>query len=115
ASDEDVALGRLLEPGDHAQQRRLAATGRTKEDEELALLGCEGDVVDGCLRRARVPLGEGLDPDRQRHVISCRPPVLAGATWRRCPSPVSPRRPPPGPPGPPRGRRGRTCWGSRRC
>ena len=37
AIDQDVSLGRKLEPGDQAQRRRLAAAGRPQHCEELAL------------------------------------------------------------------------------
>ena len=35
-----------LEPGDHAQQRGLAAAGRADEDHELAVVDLEVDAVD---------------------------------------------------------------------
>src|SRR6185437_9838814 len=38
AADQDVAGRRLLEAGDHAQRRGLAAAGRPEERDELALL-----------------------------------------------------------------------------
>ena len=47
AVDRDPALGDLLEPGDHAQERRLAAAGGADEDDELAVLDLEAHVVDG--------------------------------------------------------------------
>ena len=37
AVDQDVAVGDLLEPGDHPEQRRLAAAGGADEDDELAV------------------------------------------------------------------------------
>jgi hypothetical protein len=46
-ADADVAVGHLLEPGDHPQQRRLAAAGRADEDHELAVLDPQVHVVDG--------------------------------------------------------------------
>ena len=45
-ADEDLAVGDVLEPGDHPQQRRLAAARRADEDEELAVGDLERDVVD---------------------------------------------------------------------
>ena len=36
--DADLAGGRILEPGDHAQRRGLAAAGRPDEHDELAVL-----------------------------------------------------------------------------
>ena len=32
-------------PGDHAQRRRLAAAGRAEQDEELAILDVQRDVL----------------------------------------------------------------------
>ena len=46
AVDEDLAAGDLLEPGDHPQQRRLAAARRADEDDELAVLDVKVDAVD---------------------------------------------------------------------
>ena len=46
-ADRDRAVGDLLEPGDHAQGRRLAAPGRPDEHEELAVLDLEGQVLHG--------------------------------------------------------------------
>ena len=40
-----VAGGRILQPGDDAQQRRLAAAGRADEDDELAILDLEVDAL----------------------------------------------------------------------
>ena len=51
AADGDVAGGDLLQPGDQAQQRRLAAARGTDEDDELAVLHLEVDVVEH-LRRS---------------------------------------------------------------
>jgi len=41
AVDADLARGDLLEPGDHAQGRGLAAAGWPDEDHELAVLDPE--------------------------------------------------------------------------
>src|SRR6185437_15292926 len=46
-ADQDRPPRDLLEPRDHPQERRLPAAGRTDEDEELARVDAEGDVVDG--------------------------------------------------------------------
>ena len=46
-ADPDLAFGRILQPGDHPQQRRLAAAGRAEEDHELSVADVEHDVVDG--------------------------------------------------------------------
>ena len=47
ATDRDAALADLLEPRDHPEQRRLAATRGADEDEELAVLDAQVDVLDG--------------------------------------------------------------------
>ena len=54
-ADPEDALGDLLEAGDHAQRRRLAAAGRADEDHELAVLDLEVEVVHGA-RAVRVDL-----------------------------------------------------------
>ena len=46
-ADRDLARGHLLEAGDRAEQRRLAAAGRPDERDELAVADLERDVVDG--------------------------------------------------------------------
>ena len=46
-TDRDRSPGRLLEAGDHPQQRRLAAARRPDEHEELAAADGQRDVVDG--------------------------------------------------------------------
>ena len=46
AADLDRAFGDLLEARDHAQQRRLPAAGRPDEDDELAVVDLQRDVVD---------------------------------------------------------------------
>ena len=61
-ADPDLALGHLLEAGDHAQQRRLAAAGRADEDHELAARDREADVVDRA-HVTRVDLSDPLEPD----------------------------------------------------
>ncbi len=46
ARDPDVALVGLLEPGQHAQGRRLAAPARTEQRQELPRLHVEVEAVD---------------------------------------------------------------------
>ena len=46
AADTHSARRRLNETGDHAQRRRLAATRRAEQDDELALCDVEIDVLD---------------------------------------------------------------------
>ena len=43
----DGAFGRRDETGDHAQCRRFAATARSEERKELALLDSEIDMIGG--------------------------------------------------------------------
>ena len=51
----DLALGDLLEAGDHPQRGRLAAAGRADEDHELAVVNVEVEVDEGA-RAVRVHL-----------------------------------------------------------
>ena len=44
--EEDLALGRLLEPGDHPERRGLAAARRAKEAVELTVLDAQVHPVD---------------------------------------------------------------------
>ena len=62
-ADQDAALCCLLEPGDHAQQRRLPAAGRPDEHHELAGKHGQVDVPDrsGAVREH---LGDALEDDR---------------------------------------------------
>ena len=46
ASDDDVARGRLLQPGDHAHRGRLSAPRGTEEHEELPVSDGQVEVVD---------------------------------------------------------------------
>ncbi len=46
-ADRDLARRHLLEPGDRAKERRLAAARRPDERDELAVADLERDVVDG--------------------------------------------------------------------
>lgn len=47
ALQQDAALSRFLETGQHAHQRGLAAAGGTKQREELALVNIERQIIDG--------------------------------------------------------------------
>ena len=47
AVNHDIARGRALEPGDHAHQRGLAASGWAEQDEKFAFLRGQVDAVDG--------------------------------------------------------------------
>jgi len=58
AADRDLALRDLLQPGDHPQQRRLAAARRTDEHAELAVLDGDVDAADDG-RRAELLVDAG--------------------------------------------------------
>jgi hypothetical protein len=47
AVQQDVASGRCLVAADHPQRRRLAAARRSKEDDVLAVVDVQVEVVDG--------------------------------------------------------------------
>ena len=53
----------VLEPGDHPQQRRLAAAGGADEDHEVAVLDVEVDTLDG--DELAVDLDEVAQGDRR--------------------------------------------------
>ena len=65
AADRDLAAGDLLQPGDHAQQRALAAAGRPDDDDELAVGDLGVDAVDHLigLRAVAVGLDDVADRD----------------------------------------------------
>jgi hypothetical protein len=44
--DQDLAAGDLLQPGQHAQQRALAAAAGADQHDELAIGDVEADAVD---------------------------------------------------------------------
>jgi hypothetical protein len=61
-ADRDPAAGDVLEPGDHAEQRRLATTGRAHQYEEFAVSDVEGDIVDS--DDVAIRFGDVLEPNR---------------------------------------------------
>ena len=61
-ADLELALGDVLEPGDHPQRGRLAAARRADEDHELAVGDLEVQVLDG-LEAVGVALGDVLESD----------------------------------------------------
>ena len=67
-TDPDSSLADLLEPGDHAERRGLAAAGRADEDHELALADRELELIDGA-GPVGVDLGDLVEADRS-HVVS---------------------------------------------
>ena len=62
AADRQRAVGDLLQPGDHAQRRRLAAARGPDEDEQLAVVRLEGEVLHGP-DAVRVDLADLLELD----------------------------------------------------
>src|SRR5215467_12919667 len=77
AVDTDLAACRLLEAGDHAQDRALAASRRPDEHHELAVGNVQVDPVDGGLR------AEGLAQPAEsdgRHAGE-RSSARAGPVW----------------------------------
>ena len=68
AVEEDLTLGRLLEAGEQADQRALAAARRPHHDRELGALDGEGTVVHHLLAEMdrAVGLADVLDPDLAR-------------------------------------------------
>ncbi len=44
--DKDVAGSNSLEPGEHSQRRRLAATGWSKQHNKLAVADLERQIID---------------------------------------------------------------------
>jgi hypothetical protein len=63
--DQDLPARGRLEPGQHAQERGLAAARGAEEREELALLDREAHVVNG--QHVAEPLGDVADLDDGAH------------------------------------------------
>ena len=59
AADQQIAGGDRLQPGQHAQQGRLAAAGRADQHDELAALDVEADVLEDLVLRRRISTGRG--------------------------------------------------------
>ena len=87
-ADQDLAVGDLLEPGDHAQDRRLATPGRADQHHELAVADLQRDVVDR-LHAAREDLADAVECDtchaRSRSVIAQRDDHI-GRGWLSAPA-----------------------------
>jgi hypothetical protein len=45
-ADEDVSRGHIFKAGEHPERSSLAASGRTKKDDELTVKGFEAEVID---------------------------------------------------------------------
>ncbi len=63
-ADADSAAVDVLQAGQHAQRGGLAAAGRADEDEELAVLDLQLELVDGGLVAAGVQPGRLVESDR---------------------------------------------------
>ena len=61
-ADAQLAVGDLLEPGDHPQGRGLPAARGPDQDQELAVLHLEVEALDR-LGPVRVPLGHAVEDD----------------------------------------------------
>jgi hypothetical protein len=59
--DEYIALARLLETGDHAQRRRLAASGGAEKRQEFACTDPKVDAIGG--DDLTEPLGDATELD----------------------------------------------------
>jgi hypothetical protein len=66
--DVDAAAARVVEAVDQLEERRLAATGGTDEDDKLTRLNRQRDVDDGRTRLVAIvkPLGNVVEPDLGR-------------------------------------------------
>ena len=74
AADLDLPGVGVLEPGDRAQKRALAAAGRSDQHGELAVRDVEIDASDGVNRS--VALVKGADSD-VRHAVRSVHPLIA--------------------------------------
>ena len=93
-ADPHDPRGRQFEPGRHAQQRRLSATGRTDDGEKLLIGDLEAHVREGRERgaAARENLGDCFEDDVAHGVCPQRRRIRASAN-RRAISISSPVRP----------------------
>ncbi|MNR46202.1 hypothetical protein D3C85_1651390 [compost metagenome] len=66
--EQDLAAVHRGQPGDAAQQRGLAATGRTEEGDEFTLADFTVDVAED--RGAQIALLEVLDADVAHSLLS---------------------------------------------
>ncbi len=85
AADSDPAGGDGLEPGDHPQQRRLAAAGGAEQGAELARLDGEAEVGDHLDGAEALVQAVELDV-RHRRLLSprgARPPSPRARGWPR--------------------------------
>jgi hypothetical protein len=79
ALQQDPALVRSLEAGDHAQRRRLAAATRAEHREELATGNRDRHVVDG--GDVVESLRDGLDEDLAGSIAGLRCGLVRTHVW----------------------------------
>src|SRR5205807_6818790 len=78
-ADPDLAVRDLLETRDHPERRRLAAAGRSHQDDELALADLEVEAVHG-EGSVAVDLAHVLEVDRRHGRPLTAPAVSPKAT-----------------------------------
>ena len=71
-ADADLAVGNVLEAGDHAQQGRFAAAGRSDQGDEFAVLDVDIDAVQDF----GVPVGFAQIPDDDTGHADASPAAL---------------------------------------
>ena len=79
AGDQDVALRRLLEAGDHPQRGRLARAAGAEQREEAAALHRERDVVNDAATAERL----GEPAHLERRAVDPQPGAHMHLSWRR--------------------------------
>ena len=88
--DGDLTIGDLLQAGDHAERRRLAAARRADQADDLARRRRERKVVDG--DGVAIAVGDAVEDDvhavldyhgrgRRHRQFTIHPRPPAGAQW----------------------------------
>ena len=85
-ADQQVAIGDVLQPGDHPQQRRLAAAGRSHQHHEFAVGDLEAGPVHGHLAVV-VHLAHAVELDTGHHCSGRAVPVVVRSGRRPVPRP----------------------------
>ena len=93
-ADGDLARGDVLEAGDHAQQRGLAAAGRPDQHHELAVGNVDADAVQHLDRAERLAHVADVNGRHScspfRRVRIARQPSVSVCAWRKdAPAPAS--------------------------
>ncbi len=70
AIEQHAPAARLLEPGNDAQQRRLAGAGRPEQRDQFARLDVERDVGERGGAGGAEALADGFDGDGDRHIFT---------------------------------------------